>query len=182
MFPSWPQNTYIWLIVSFDMLNRSKKLMGVFSRDNVYTNPRIWNVHLLNQQKHCKQAKNNPIQWPDFLDKYANFIPGTAHDSFLHFRPQLCPLNSPGIVFCAAHFYVSRLSFRARIAFYPSHSLMCLSATSVFCPNPFLLLSYLFWLPSLSKFLSSTQLWSTFQKRFFTIFYSSFTVASLGFT
>ena len=22
-----------------------------------------------------QQAKNNPIQWPDFLDKYANFIP-----------------------------------------------------------------------------------------------------------
>ena len=79
-----------------------------------------------------QQAKNNPIQWPDFLDKYAKFIPGTAHDSFLHFRPQLCPLNSSGIVFCAAHFYVSRLSFRARIAFYRSHSLMCLSATSVF--------------------------------------------------
>ena len=131
-----------------------------------------------------KTLYNKPkiIQWPDFLDKYANFIPGTAHDSFLHFRPQLCPLNSSGIVFCAAHFYVSRLSFRARIAFYLSHSLICLSATSVFCPNPFLLLSYLFWLTSLSKFLSSTQLWSTFQKRFFTIFYSSFTVASLGFT
>ena len=69
-----------------------------------------------------QQAKNNPIQWPDFLDKYANFIPGTAHDSFLHFRPQLCPLNSSGIVFCAAHFYVSRLSFRA-IAFYPNQPL-----------------------------------------------------------
>ena len=79
-----------------------------------------------------EQAKNNPTQWPDFLDKYAKFIPGTAHGSFLHFRPQLCPLNSSGIVFCAAHFYVSRLSFRARIAFYRSHSLMCLSATSVF--------------------------------------------------
>ena len=81
-----------------------------------------------------KTLYNKPkiIQWPDFLDKYANFIPGTAHDSFLHFRPQLCPLNSSGIVFCAAHFYVSRLSFRARIAFYRSHSLMCLSATSVF--------------------------------------------------
>ena len=162
MFPSWPQNTYIWHIVGFRYAESLQKVDGSFFLVIMYTP--IWKYEMYTSsinKNTVQQAKNNPIQWPDFLDKYAKFIPGTAHDSFLHFRPQLCPLNSSGIVFCAAHFYVSRLSFRARIAFYPSHSLICLTATSVFCPNPFLLLSYLFWLPSLSKFLSSTQLWQT---------------------
>ena len=38
------------------------------------------------------------------------------------------------------------------------HSLMCLSAASVFCSRPFLLLSYLFWSPSRSKSSSAPQL------------------------
>ena len=75
-----------------------------------------------------------------------------AQDPSQHFHPQPCPVNSSGVVFCAAaHFYVSRLSFRA-IAFYPNQPLPHVPERriSFLLLSQFLLLSYLFSSPVLS--------------------------------
>ena len=63
--------------------------------------------------------------------------PCMAQHSSQHFHPQLCPVNSSGVVFCAAaHFYVSRLSFRA-IAFYPNQPLPHVPERRIsFLPSP----------------------------------------------
>ena len=77
---------------------------------------------------------------------------------FLAFSPQPCPVNSSRVVFCGRIFMWADYLLEPGSLFTNDHSLMCLSAASVFCSRPFLLLSYLFWSPSLSKSSSAPQL------------------------
>ena len=103
-------HTYGTLLAS-DMLNRSKKLMGVFSRDNVYTNPRIWNVHLLNQQKTLyNKPKIIPSNGQTFL---TNMPTLSLHGTWflLTFSPPTVPTEFIGDSFLCGAFLCEQIIF-----------------------------------------------------------------------